>query len=342
MNKLLQTTIVMMILALATVLAGCVTNTTPIMECEPPLMYSGDRCCMDADANGICDVDEEEVTPIIVDENSDTREEDLLEEEKVEVKDISTEGKKTKADAEAVAQLFVDKWNYKSFNMMFSLFTPELKAKKNAREFQTVMELESIYKKIEKVDFKGSTVQDGDEEGEVTFIAHTNVQEIKLPAVKLVYVDGSWRISAFADIFELDTFDAACSAYSDEAGYTIEECAKDFAVKMQDDSYCEDSGCFYIECMKGTGNTITLANQIKECELCPELHASQAECVLDLAIEKDKIAVCNELDDRKYSDKYCTCFGGFAAHKNNVGFCNMIQDPGWKDLCVKKFNGEYC
>jgi hypothetical protein len=292
----------------------------------------GDRCCLDADSNGVCDVDETHVTPVLTQNETDDSEE------------IETKSKvMTKAGAEDVAQLFAEKWKLKQFNLMYSMLSPELKAKKTVAEFTAIMQLESLYKKVNDVQFKGVQIADGDSEGAISLQISTNLQEdIKIPELSMVYTDDGWKVFGFADVFDMPAFDAACSSYRDNPKYQITECAKDFSIKVKDVSFCDQAGCYYTACLRGNGEEVGIKEEAEQCNLCPPLHSSATECILDLALVKDKIAICDYIDDKKFSDKYCTCYGGYALAKKSDGYCNLISDPDYKDLCEKKYDGEYC
>jgi hypothetical protein len=191
------------------------------------------------------------------------------------------------------------------------------------------------------VDFKGVTMID-DNVAEMEVIAYTNVQEISLPGARLEFMDGSWKVNTFVDVFELSLYDAACSGYRYNKQYRMSDCAFDLAKKVDDPSYCNISACHYLECLEAVGEPAGMTQEAEQCYHCQPVSKTINDCILDVAIKYDKVAACNIIEEDKYSDKYCKCYGGFAKHKGTQGYCNMITNPDYKDLCVKGYEGGYC
>jgi hypothetical protein len=223
---------------------------------------------------------------------------------------------------------------------MYAKFTDKLKGQKTADEFNAIMELDPFYHKIKDVIFKG-VIMTGDDEAELTITAKTNVQEFDIPGARLLYNDG-WKVSAFVDVFELDLFDAACSGYRYSNSYTTEDCAFDLAKKVDDADYCDLSKCHYVECLEALGKPAGMNQEAEQCEMCVPPMKTVNTCILDVAIKHDKISACNVIEDTHYADRYCACYGRFAQHKGNSGYCNTISDPEYKDQCVKGYEGGYC
>ncbi|MFC1741363.1 hypothetical protein ACFL3V_02415 [Nanoarchaeota archaeon] len=329
---------------------GCDDGGSIVLECTPPLIPKGDGCCMDADKNGVCDVDEaleaepedenvetkteEKVEPAEVEEES----EDEVEEEPVE-EVVETKG--TKEDAEKVAKLFVDNWKVKQYNVMYPLFTSALKSQKTASEFTAIMELDPFYKKLLSVELLGVKMID-DSNAELSIEAETNVQEIDIPAATLEFEDGAWKVNVFADVFTLDLYGAACSGYRYNKQYKMSDCAFDLAKKVKDDQYCSMSECHYVECLKALGKPAGMKQEADMCSDCIPVMKTTNTCIIDVAIKYDKISACDVIDDEKYSDKYCACYGRFAKEKGSRGYCDRIADVDNKDLCLKGFEGRYC
>ncbi|MBU2561731.1 MAG: hypothetical protein KKD17_05520 [Nanoarchaeota archaeon] len=331
---------------------GCAPGSTSIvLECTAPLIQKGDGCCMDADHNGICDIDERpakkeenktEEAPA-QEETTDALEEQEAKETTEETKEeVTAEGQKgTLESAEKTGKLFADNWQRKQYNVMYAFFTPSLKQKKTSTEFSTIMELEPLYKRVNKVDFNGVKMSDEDT-AELDMTIHTNIQDIKIPGATLEFMGGEWKVKAFVDVFELEAYYAACSGYRYDNKYTMKDCAYDFAKKVKNSSYCNISGCHYTECLKAMGKTVNYMHEAEQCKICQPVGKTTNTCILDVAISRDKIAACNTISEDRYSDKYCVCYGGFAKAKNNVAYCNTIQDPDNKYLCEKAYKGEYC
>jgi len=319
-------------------LYGCAQRTT--IECNAPLTVINERCCLDEDTDSVCDVDERPVAakpkqnatvPVV----NETKEETPTPEKPVESM------LNTADEAEKTGKLFAEKWQMKQYSIMYAMFTPALKQKKTVDEFNTIMSLEPLYRRLTKVEFKGIKMLDEDS-AELNIMIHTNIQDIDVPGATLEFMDGSWRISAFVDVFELSTYDAACSGYRNNNDYNMEDCAYDFAKKLRLADYCNLSGCHYAACLKAIGKPSGMTQEAEQCYLCQPVGKTTVECILDIAIKYDKIAACNVIKEDRYSDKYCKCYGGFAKAKGTIGYCNMIQDEGFKELCVKEYNGEYC
>ena len=343
----MKSIIIPLLLIFSLLTVGCTTDTGIIMECTEPLIQKGDGCCMDADRNGICDIDEaepaEEIKEAESKENIETEKEVEPEPhiEKEEKQEAEIELKNTKEDAEKIGKLFTERWQLKQYNTMYILFTNELKEKKTATEFTAIMELDAFYKKINKAEFKGANIID-DNNAELIIVAHTNIQEIDLTGATLKFEDSEWKVNTFVDVFELPLYDAACSGYRYNNQYKMSDCAYDLAKKVNDAQYCDISECHYVDCLRDLGKPSGITQEAEQCKICQPPMKTINECILDVAIKYDKVSACNIIDDSKYSDKYCVCYGGFAKHKGTFGYCNMIEDEKYKDLCMKGFEGGYC
>ena len=331
------------LLAVVLFLFGCGASDPIMIECTPPLMLKGDSCCMDADQNGVCDINEAEPAEEKEEKEEAPEKEPEAEPEKEEEEpeETETEAAGTKEDAEDVGKLFAERLQLKQYNTMYILFTPGLKQKKTATEFTAIMELDPFYKKIVSVDFKGLTMLD-DRTAELDIVAETNVQKIMIPGVRLELINGNWKVNAFVDVFELSLYDAACSGYRYNKQYKMSDCAFDLAKKVNDPQYCNISACHYLECLKALGEPAGMIQEAEQCYYCQPVGKTTNDCILDVAIKYDKISACNVIEEDKYSDKYCKCYGGFAKHKGTVGYCNMIENPDYKNLCAKGYEGDYC
>jgi hypothetical protein len=345
----MRNTMMIVLLIISALLIGCAPQGTDIvMNCIPPLIHEGDGCCLDADENGVCDVDErpaeeqEEPEEETVAEQPEEAEEEQATESEDEEKEPEPEAKmNTQEEAEKVGKLFAISWEKKQYNVMYTMFTPDLKGKKTVTEFTTIMELDPFYKKIREVNFKGASRID-DSTAELKMTMHTNVQDLEVPAASLEFAEGGWKVQVFSDVFDIDTYDAACSGYRYDNSYTMADCAFDYAKKMKDPEYCDISECHYVECLKALGKPSGMVQEAEQCYKCQPTGKTTNECILDVAIKHDKVSACDIMDDEKYNDKYCICYGGFAKHKGTVGYCNMIQIPTYKEVCVKGYEGGFC
>jgi hypothetical protein len=347
------------ILVLCAVFIGAVgcgsSNDSIVLECTSPLIQKGDGCCMDADKNGICDVDEKIAVKTAVKNESSTvkpaanltaqksevaaAKEEIAEQEKPATTDAVDVG--TPADAEKTAKLFAERWGLKQYNLMYPLFTDELKQKKTVTEFTTIMELEPLYKRLTRVEMTGVRIVDTNR-AEIGLKAYTIIQEIDVPGATMEFSGGSWRINVFSDVFELPTFDAACSGYRNENKYQISDCAFDYAKKMKDPAVCNLTKCHYVECLKSLSQPTGMMKEAQQCYFCQPVGKTVNTCILDIAIRLDSSEPCNVIDDEHYSDKYCACYGGLAKAKNAAGYCSKIDNPDWRDACMKGYNGGYC
>ncbi|MBN1544869.1 hypothetical protein JW898_05415 [Candidatus Woesearchaeota archaeon] len=346
--KLTLPLILSAVLIFSALICGCAPGSTDmVLECTAPLIQKGDGCCMDADRNGICDIEERPAkTGDNMTEDAETPSEEpemprQETEEYPEEEEAAEMQKGNLEDAEKTGKLFADNWQRKQYNIMYASFTPSLKQKKTTTEFTAIMELEPLYKRVDKVDFNGVKMSDEDT-AELDIMIHTSIQDIKMPGATLEFIGGEWKVNAFVDVFELDAYYAACSGYRYDTHYTMKDCAYDFAKKVNDPGYCNISGCHYTECLKTLGETVTHMQEAEQCKLCQPVGKTINTCVLDVAIKHDKIAACNVISEDRYSDKYCVCYGGFARHKGSSGYCNMIEDEDNKYLCQKAYKGEYC
>jgi len=311
-------------------LSGCSEgNIGVVLECRSPLIQKGSGCCMDADLNGICDIDEKKETPKET-ENKTTDEED---------KALQQTG--SIDDAEKAAKLFAGNWDKKQYNLMYAAFTPTLKAKKSAEEFAAIMTLDTFYKNLNKAEFRGMKSIDGNT-AEVALNVYNNLQNITVPGVTAEFIDGSWMMDAFNDVFELPTYDAACFSYRDNNKMTMTDCAFELAKKVKDVRYCNISGCNMNECFRILGQKIGVKEEARQCFDCQPTGKTVNECILQIAIDRSSTAACDVIRDDRYSDKYCKCYGGYAKAKGNKNICNVIQGQDNKNLCIKGFDGGYC
>ncbi len=324
-------------------LLGCETGPTMI-ECTPPLLLHGDSCCMDADRNGVCDI--QEAKPAV--EKTEEPEAELPSETEKQMETTPAEEQPVEEaalqpaqDPETVAKLFAERWQEKDYNMMYTLFTPYLKGKKSVDEFKAIMELDPLYKKVREVNFKGLE-QVNSTRYRLLMSIRTNIQDIELTDTELRLREGGWKVRAFADVFELDLFDAACSGYKQNNQYKTSDCAFDLAKKVNDHQYCSKSECHYVECLKALGKPGGMTQEAEQCRMCQPAMKTTNDCILDVAIKYDKVSACDVISENHYSDKYCFCYGGFAKHKGTSGYCNMITEPDYKDLCLKGYEGGYC
>jgi hypothetical protein len=339
----MQRTMLISLLLIAALILGCAKT----IECNSPMKIVRDRCCIDANNNEICDIDEgkyavEKTNKSTIQENI-TKPTANVTPNKTTAPPVVQQTKQMNTEVEAIktGKIFAEKWQAKQYAIMYSLFTPELKEKKTLTEFTTIMELEPLYRRLTKVDFKGVKMTDEDS-AELMITIHTNIQDIDMPGATLEFIDNSWRVNMFNDVFELSAYDAACSGYRNNNDYTVYDCANDFAKKTKNASYCDKSRCHYVECLKALNQPASTKQQVKQCELCPPVGKTVNECVLDLAIKQDSLLACDYISEESYSDKYCICYGGFAKSKKTVGYCNIIQNPDYKELCITGYNGEYC
>jgi hypothetical protein len=333
------------ILVIFAALIGCSSSSDIVLECKSPLIQKGEGCCMDADSSGVCDIDERPPAK----PKQETKEEPKAEPaEEAAQQPVQEETEpqteelmlNTQAEAEKTAKLFVEKWQAKQYSIMYTLFAPELKAKKTATEFTAIMELDPFYKRLTKVELGGVKMM-GDNTAELGIKAYNNVQTIDIPGASLIFSEGSWKVKAFVDVFELPAFEAACTGYRNNNHYTTEDCAYDFSKKTRQD-FCNQSGCHYVACLDFLGKHSGMRQQAEQCYMCQPVGKTVNQCILDIAIKQDKIAACDVIKEDRYSDKYCVCYGGYAKAKNNIGYCNMIQNEDNKYLCEKAFRGEYC
>jgi len=243
-------------------------------------------------------------------------------------------------DADKTAKLFADKWEEKQYSIMYTMFTPALKEKKTADEFVAIMELDPFYKKINSVEADVGTI-DANEVAKLSLTAMTNVQTIDIPSARLSLIDGQWRVSALVDVFDLETYDAACSGYRHSSSYTMEDCAYDFAKKMKNASFCDISECHYVQCLKDLGKTAGMMQEAQQCYYCQPPMKTIHDCILDIAIKHDKPGACDIIDEEKYSDKYCKCLGRFANHKQDIKYCDSAPDHH-KDICLTGYEGGLC
>ncbi|HII71180.1 TPA: hypothetical protein HA265_00315 [Candidatus Woesearchaeota archaeon] len=335
-------------------LLGCAKQPS----CADPLVMIDGLCCRDENSNGRCDMEEaaderaaleeaQEAEAVQAGSSSPPEPETVpsgTEQVTEEQEPLPEAGQKaaqapSQQAARKAVDTFAQSWASKQYRMMYSFFTDDLKRVKTADEFVAIMELNPSFAKVEKavikgIDFKSDTL--GDVELEVT----TNVNSYMQTDTKVVYNGGEWKIDGFVEVFYIDTFGASCGGFVKE--FNKEACAKDLAIKLKDIQYCERSKCHYEECITTIKKTMTNKERVTRCNLCPPTMKNTMECIVDAAIAASDVKVCNEIPETRYSDRYCGCYGGFARAKNQVGYCNMIQDPDNKALCMKGFEGKYC
>lgn len=329
-------------------LYGCGENSSLVMECASPLIPKGDGCCLDADRNGICDIDEKtpvkNETPVTAENNTES---EVNKTETGKAVNKEKPAQKTEAllntqeEAEKTARMFTERWQLKQYNTMYALFTDSMKQKKTAAEFTAIMTLDPFYKKLTKINLTGVSVQ-GNGKAEMKIVVENNVQTVDIPAAYLEFKDGQWKVDVFEDVFGIDTFDAACSGYRYSNQYTTSDCAFDLAKQTKNPRYCDSSECHYVECLKAINLPAGMHEEARQCFNCQPYGKTIVQCVLDTAIKHGNIELCNVIEEGRYSDRYCQCYGGFAKHKKDSGLCSTIEDSTYNELCLKGYEGKYC
>ncbi|MFC1723462.1 hypothetical protein ACFL0V_04965 [Nanoarchaeota archaeon] len=236
--------------------------------------------------------------------------------------------------ARELANLFATSWKSKQYSMMYSLFTDDLKNKKTIDEFNAVMKINPSFSRVSDVNIKKLDFQDTF--GLLTLQVTTHVSSYD-QELKMIYKD-AWKLEGFDELFLINTFSAACPYFKE---YNKATCANTLALQLKDHTYCERAACKYKTCIASTRGPLSNKEEVEFCNICPPVGKTTKECIVELAITKDKPEICNEIDEDYYNDRYCICWGSYARSKGNSGYCNMI-DPSYKDLCIKGFEGRFC
>lgn len=172
--------IIGLILILSLVLVGCSTETQEVV-CNKPYIKVGTKCCLDVNGNNICDKDEEEKS---------TKE------------TISDQ----KENAEKIAKLFLVHWERKEYGKMYDLTIGSLTRLKSKDAFSWLMGQDDP---VTALRYEGIVMKDSDT-AYVQYTIVASVFEIKAPSVGLEYINGAWKVDAFANLFSSICGDNKC------------------------------------------------------------------------------------------------------------------------------------
>jgi hypothetical protein len=156
------------------------------ITCNKPYIKVGTKCCLDVNGNNICDKDEEE---------------ELTKET------ISDQ----KENAENIAKLFLVHWERKDYSKMYDLMLGSLTGLKSKDKFVKLMEMETINDYINSLRYE-SVVMENSNSAYVQYTLVTDYHEIKAPSIVLEYVEGEWKVDAFASVFLSSCGDDKCQA----------------------------------------------------------------------------------------------------------------------------------
>lgn len=129
---------------------------------------------------------------------------------------------KTQEEAEKVAERFARFWEQENYSSMYDLFIPELKELRNKEDFVKFAEIYNKKPEVMRLDKVSMDSED------ISYAYYSvSGYEIKIPAIKLEYVDQGWKINVKGLILY---------------NYLIDECAEK----------CSESDCEKLTCSKET------------------------------------------------------------------------------------------
>ena len=185
----MKANIIFIIVIAAFTLSAC---TEKEIVCNPPYILVGSSCCVDINANSICDND---------DKTEDTDTANLGAENKSPILD-------KKAAAEKVALNFARAWESEDWSKLYDLFVAESKDKKSKERFVKIMQrdydLKGISIRLDKVEIINDTF------GYVYFTAF-GIADYKPNAMNIWWDGETWEIDSFTGYFDsCDEFMVNC------------------------------------------------------------------------------------------------------------------------------------
>ena len=102
---------------------------------------------------------------------------------------------------ELVAERFARFWEQKDFSNMYDMFIPELQARSDKDTFIGVM---NFYEKSNQIVIRLDKVSmDNENTAYAYYTVSSSLFDAKAPAMKMVLVNGTWKIDAFAKYFDV-------------------------------------------------------------------------------------------------------------------------------------------
>jgi len=284
---------------LLAVVAGCGSG----MVCEEPNVVIGNVCCIDSDADGVCDSAKKAVDVTVDAEPA---------EDAVQV--ITDDKYSVFADA------FANAWDRKSYNALSNLFVKDYRLKFSSQEFNFLARKVDALLGIKSVSLKGVTGNVADYEVELA-----DGKEI----VSAEMSDEGGYIKHVAFYFFKDV--GADTACGDDGA-----CFMEFAGISGDKNYCDKAGDLKAECKEKFGVTKSLTVKIDECKSISEYY-TKADCLARLAVNENSIEPCWEAE---YDKQIFECMGEVAGARKSVDECDaFIKSRGYAGTRLQK---AYC
>ncbi|MFH1064637.1 MAG: hypothetical protein V1729_06140 [Candidatus Woesearchaeota archaeon] len=294
-DKLIRTGIFTFVLA---VIAIMVTGCAQKMMCAPPNVMIGSSCCLDTNANSICDTRE---TPEIAPEPEP---EPVVETTEQIVKRESVE-------------LFINTWNRKSYTALRGLFINDYGKKFSPKEFNFLARRVGDQLGIQSISMKGITGNDVDYEVNLG-------DEQVIMSADIIEEDGKYLHSPFYFFTDMSPETACVDDTS---------CYYDFAIVSEDRNYCSRSGDKREACIAHFGESKNIDSKIRECNDINDYY-SKAQCLTTLAVAENDVEPCW---DAGYDKQLYGCMGEVAAARNDVNSCTLfVKSRGFSATRLQK------
>jgi len=260
-------------------IAGCGPQK---IVCAAPNVLIGDTCCLDADANNVCDTKEEVVEqPPVVEEKTEVQIED--------------------DDAKIFAETFASTWNRKSYTALHGLFVKDYRMKFSPNEFNFLArkaDAKEGLKSVSLVSVEGGSAKYKVVVGGKSFTISADIDD----------EDGSYKHDPF-HMFSGLSAESACEG--------DEQCFMTFAKISGNRNYCDQAGSLKPGCVAEFGVSKSITAKIDECMTISEYYG-RADCLTMLAVDDNDIEPCWQAG---YDKQIYECMGLVAAARKDVDEC---------------------
>ncbi|MFC1741579.1 hypothetical protein ACFL3V_03515 [Nanoarchaeota archaeon] len=306
MRKVRHVIGIFILLVAAMLLAGCAQT----LVCAPPNSIIGDKCCLDADDNSVCDAEDktEKEEPKII-KPAETGEDEKADEVSAEQDAI-----------DEFADTFATTWDRKSYTALHKLFVKDVNRKFTSQEFNFLAR-----KLDKKLNIQSITLEGVDDDtATLTVIADGLSEEVE---ADIDEEDDEYRFEAFYMFLELTPEDAC----EDD-----ESCYFSYATISNDKNYCNKAGTLKGECVAKFGVSKEITSKMDECLEILEYYG-RVDCLDKLAVNENDIEPCWQATHDK---QIFECMGKVAAARDDVDKCDaFVASKGYAGTRLQK---AYC
>ncbi len=340
--------LVFILLALV-LIAACARDI--VMGCEAPYIPYENACCLDANNDSICDIDEDldlnqtnttQDIPIEIPEP-----EELPEEVNENLPRVYTQDEKNELAIE-FADLLQDIWEGEAWGLLYQ-HIPKAEQNISEKEFTFYAYINSdkiragydpdyeyVYLWWHFDGMKGSQLLllnltvNGDE-GSVHFNATYGDVFVEPKILPIVWQNDSWNVRTWNVVYRGSTPESVCDG-TNYSAYCYSEYAQEFRLL----DYCSQSGTYVVDCYEGFSKVPTIDAALAACSRY--VHLTPHDQCLNLAmLASGDALICEGIHLRP---NYYHCLGIAAGHDEELDDCfDAINETGrakdhYKAQCV--------